>query len=409
MNVLITNIWLVNQAGTEVGVRDLAIALQKRGHHVEVYSPSLGVVAREIREAGIHIVDSVQDLVAVPDIIHAQHFTPSLDAMLKFPGIPAVYVLHDRTHPADTPPKINQVVKYYAVDYNCLDRLVLENKIDESNTGVIYNWVDTERFKMREHIAPKPLKALVFSNYAKKDNYYHEIKIACNRMNIQLDAIGLGFGNAVIDPENVLLKYDLVFAKAKAAMEALATGAGVILCDKMGLGGFVIPEHFENYRKYNCGMRILVHPVEADRIVEEIKKYNTADIATAARLIREDASFPVYVDRILRIYSDAIASYKEKPGIWPAEVENATLREYFIQKENLHKKERNQLMQEIREMARLNEDLGKKIQSFHLNGTHEFKTISKNLEKIKGSLSYKIGRMMTAPVRFVYERLNKKR
>jgi hypothetical protein len=52
MNILITNIWLSNHGGTEVGVRDLAIAFHKRGLHVEVYSPELGEVADEIRDAG---------------------------------------------------------------------------------------------------------------------------------------------------------------------------------------------------------------------------------------------------------------------------------------------------------------------------------------------------------------------
>ena len=47
MNILLTNIWLDKYAGTEVGIRDLAIAFHKRGINVEVYSPNLGVVADE--------------------------------------------------------------------------------------------------------------------------------------------------------------------------------------------------------------------------------------------------------------------------------------------------------------------------------------------------------------------------
>ena len=40
-------------------------------------------------------------------------------------------------------------------------------------------------------------------------------------------------------PEAILGDYDLVFAKARAAMEAMATGCAVILCDRVGAGPLV--------------------------------------------------------------------------------------------------------------------------------------------------------------------------
>ena len=178
MNILITNIWLVNYAGTEVYVRDLAIALKNRGIHVEVYSPDLGTVAAEIREAGILVTDSTEELVNKPDLIHAHHFIPTMDVIVRFPDTGVIYFLHDRTNIVDTPPKHRNIVKYMAVDYNCIDRLVIDNNIPVESTGVLYNWVDTSRFKLRETIHQKPKKALVFSNTANVDNYYKTIKEA---------------------------------------------------------------------------------------------------------------------------------------------------------------------------------------------------------------------------------------
>jgi glycosyltransferase involved in cell wall biosynthesis len=235
MKVLITNIWLVDRGGTEVYTRDLAIALYKRGVRVEVYSPELGAVAEEIRQAGIHITDSISALRNSPDIIHAHHTKPTLEVLRAFPDTPAVYLIHDRVYPGDSPPHHRQIIKYMASDYNTLERL-LEEGIPEQHTGVMLNWVDTKKFALRKHWSEKPRKALVFSNYATRDNHLGIIQQACDLAGLELDCIGRGVGNAVDKPENFLGSYDIVFAKAKAAIEALATGAMVIPCDFRGLG-----------------------------------------------------------------------------------------------------------------------------------------------------------------------------
>ena len=48
-------------------------------------------------------------------------------------------------------------------------------------------------------------------------------------------------------PEELLPKYDLVFAKARCALEAMATGCAVVLCDFAGLGSMVNPERFPEF------------------------------------------------------------------------------------------------------------------------------------------------------------------
>jgi hypothetical protein len=92
---------------------------------------------------------------------------------------------------------------------------------------------------------------LIFSNYASYNESYNTIKEACKRKGIELDILGRGVGKAVKSPEQILPDYDIVFAKAKAAMEALATGAAVILCGYDKLGEMVSIENFDHFRKFN--------------------------------------------------------------------------------------------------------------------------------------------------------------
>jgi len=309
MRVLITNIWLVDWGGTEVYVRDLAIALHRRGIEVEVYSPELGLVAEEICRAGISVTDSLAGLEWVPDIIHAHHTKPALDVLAAFPGVPAIYVLHARNSPEDTPPKHSRILRYLAVDHNTLEQLLTEEGIPERHTEVALNWVDTERFAIRDSWRERPVNALVFSNYATKENHFRFIEEACAIAGITLDCRGRGIGDPIGDPESILRGYDIVFAKAKAAIEALATGAMVIPCDFKGLGEAVNPRNFAFQRKYNFGMRTLNKPIETQLLVEEMKKYDPRAIKAVAIRIRKEAALDSYVDHILLLYRETIKRY----------------------------------------------------------------------------------------------------
>jgi hypothetical protein len=55
MRVLFTNNTLAGRMGTELYVRDVAVALLKRGHQPIAYSTILGDVADELRAAGIPV------------------------------------------------------------------------------------------------------------------------------------------------------------------------------------------------------------------------------------------------------------------------------------------------------------------------------------------------------------------
>jgi hypothetical protein len=316
MKVLITNIWLVDWGGTEVYVRDLAIALHRLGIQVEVYSPELGTVSKEIAGAGIHVTDSIGSLKNVPDIIHAHHTKPTLAVLSAFPGVPAIYMIHARNYPEDTPPKHDQIIRYLASDYNTLDQLLSEEGIPYDHAEVFLNWVDTERFPLREQWSEKPLKALVFSNYATTDNHLKFIQEACASAGLELDSLGRGVGNPIGNPESILSNYDIVFAKAKAAIEAMATGAMVIPCDFRGLGEGVNVRNFSYFRKYNFGMKILNRPIESKLLLQEIKKYDLTEIKMVAARIRKEATLSAYVTRIVLLYRRSIVRFHKGHRIY---------------------------------------------------------------------------------------------
>ena len=90
--------------------------------------------------------------------------------------------------------------------------------------ALLPNFVDTARFLPRAPLPQRPRRALLFSNYANEESHLPAVRAACVAAGLELDVAGAGVGNVIDEPERVLGSYDIVFAKAKAAIEAMAVG-----------------------------------------------------------------------------------------------------------------------------------------------------------------------------------------
>ena len=156
MRILIVNVTLASRTGTETALRDLALGLKTTGHKPMVYSPELGEIADEIRASGISVFSHLEDLSDEPDIVHGNHHVQTVEALLKFRHARGLFVCHDRRAHMSAPPRLGRILRYVAVDYNCLERLTEEYGIPPHLTRVIYNSVDTRRFLARPPLPAHP-------------------------------------------------------------------------------------------------------------------------------------------------------------------------------------------------------------------------------------------------------------
>ena len=306
LRVLITNVTLGVRAGTELYVRDVALALKARGHVPIAFSTVLGAVADELRDSGISVVDNLAQAGAAPDIIHGHHHLETLMAVLHFPEAPAINFCHGRLPWEEQPLRHPSVRKYVAVDVACRDRLVEIEGIDPARVDVILNFVDLERFRPRGPLPLKPQRALVLSNRAIEVGYVRAIREACGRSGIAVDIAGHDSGQPTNTPETLLPGYDLVFAKGRTALEALAVGCAVILSDGVGSGPLVTRSNAEQLRRLNFGWQALDQPHEPDRYAAEIAKYDPRDATDTSAWIRGNAGLDAAFDRLIAAYGTAI-------------------------------------------------------------------------------------------------------
>jgi hypothetical protein len=308
MHILITNCTLATRTGTEIVVRDLALGLRAAGHTASVYSPELGEIANELRTRGIPVVDDLAQLSSAPDIVHGHHHVETLEALLHFPQARGLFVCHDRTIWMSAPPRLDRIRRYVAVDMNCLERLTVDYAIPETQTRVIFNSVDINRFPARSKPLPaQPARALIFSNYAATGTHLEAVQVACAMLNLPLEVIGAGVGQSSAAPEQVLGRYDVVFGKARCAIEALACGAAVVICDAQGLGPMVTMRELAELRRWNFGRRVLREPLDPLSIANQVRRYDPADAAAVSAHIRQHAALPLAVDQYLRLYDEILA------------------------------------------------------------------------------------------------------
>ena len=302
--VLITNLSLWYRSGTELYTRDLAIGLARRGYSPVVFSTQLGVVADELRRATIPVVDDLTAIGAAPDVIHGHHTLETMAAALRFPQAPVLFVCHDAKAWHDAPPPLPQIRHWVAVDRACRDRLMLQHGIPEDRVRLLPNAVDLNRFQRRSPLPDRPRRALLFNNYA-HESVSREVQQACAARGIALDTLGHFLGDKHPAPEAILPQYDLVFAKGRSALEALAVGAAVIVCDPRGCGPLVTPDCLDEFR---FSGRMLGDPVRSDILLSRIDRYDAGAAAEVTRQVRAECGLESLLGRIEDLYQDVMSS-----------------------------------------------------------------------------------------------------
>lgn len=342
LKILITNFMFATRSGTEVYVRDLALGLLERGHTPVVYSPQLGELARELRLATVPVVDDLAAVGAAPDVIHGHHHIETMTALLHFPGVPALYACHDWYSDLDCPPRFPRLLRYVAIDQTCYDKLVFEYGVAEERVTLLLNSVDLGRFRPRPPLPARPRRALVYNSYIVENAYLEAVRAACAAAGVELDVVGQKMGTATDAPEKVLAGHDLVFAKGRSALEALAVGAAVVVQCGQSLGPLVTSENLERLLPLNFGIRAMRHPPSpaalAEELSAEIARYDAADAAEVSRRVRELSGSDQTFDRLVALYQEVIAEHLAGPRAGAEEESRAAAA--FIRWMSTHSHER---------------------------------------------------------------------
>lgn len=303
LTILLTNIALANRSGTEVVTEQLADGLRRRGHRVAIFTQKKGALAEQMCARGHIVVDRPGALLWRPDVIHGHHTAPTMAALAAHPGVPALFVCHDATAPFDAAPMHPRVRRVFAVDERCRARLVADGA-SPHDVSLLPNAVDLHRVPPRSTQLPaRPQRAIVST---RSNHHLPVLREVCGQFGITLDELGHGPGRITETIEESFAGTDLVFATARTALEAAASGAGVIVCDERGCAGFLTRERAAAWLPWNFGAGILSKPTSAASIAEAIAEWSPSEAADASALVRAERSLESTLDQLDLIYRDIL-------------------------------------------------------------------------------------------------------
>lgn len=306
MRILFANNTLAARGGTECYILDVAPALRARGHEVAAFTLEPGGVAEELRAAGIPVVDDPRLLPWRPDVIHGHHAIETTLVAMTARTSPVLSFCHGPEAWQEAPCRLPNVARWVAVDEACRQRLIHEEGIPAERVSTVLNFVDLRRFAARPPLPARPQRALVFSNYLSPSHpVMRAITEACAERGITVEGCGSGFGNPTQEPEKLLPSYDIVFAKARCALEGMAAGCAVIQADHFGVGRLVTRANFDELRPWNFGYRSMRREASAAILGAELEGYDADDAAAVTARIRSEGSLDAALSQLEALYSEA--------------------------------------------------------------------------------------------------------
>ncbi len=308
MRILLTNNQISTRTGSELYLCEIAEALHAAGHDVACFSLTCGPLSERLKSLGIPVSDDLRALPRQPDVIHGQHIIETTLAAMTYRTVPVVSFCHGPEAWQENACKLPNVVHWVAVDYACHRRLVEDEQIDPDRVTVLLNHYDERKYQPRTPLPAKPRKALLLSNNLNPQHpAFAAISSACALHGIELSTAGANLGGRVENVEQLLPQFDLVFAKARTAIEALAVGCAVVQAEHFGAGQLVRTENFNELRPLNFGYRSMTYPLTVEHFSEQIAKYDAQDAGEVSRRIREEATLSATMTNLLALYEHAIA------------------------------------------------------------------------------------------------------
>ena len=306
MKIAIATARLWGRTGTEIVTIELARELKHRGHDIFVFTSETGESASLLAQDGILAIDDLNLAPFEPEIVHGNHNVVLVQALLHFREALGIYVCHDAGLWQNRPPDMTRIRKYVAVDQHCLERVERELPRVAGQTVKLHNAVDLRAYRPRSPLPGDPTSALILT---KNRKHVGVIEHVCRRRGLVVDSAGPGVASTIGDLPARLAAYDIVFATARMAIEAMAVGCAVIVCDERGFAGLVTPDNVEPWRDRNFGASILLGDVSPDSIDQALDAYHAKRCSDVSQYIRDHNS----LERAASLYEDVYrAALSEK-------------------------------------------------------------------------------------------------
>jgi hypothetical protein len=315
--IALTNCHLANFAGSELWTHDIARYFTRIGLPTMVWSPVIGRIAELIEQSGVRVTSDPAEIASFePESIQVNHHAIAAPVLAQLPQRTAIVNTVHGLLPRAELPGVQGVDLYCAVALHAKASICLLVNAHWRSIHMTPSFYDKERFRnVRNHDGKK--RALLFSSKTTPEEREPLSRILA-QAGYTLDHTGYG-GIPNGAPEEILPQYDLVFAVARSAVEALASGCRVILWDAGLVGPMVTADNFwrcavSNFSLLGCVLpwRTITH-VSADSWLLGQLEYNILASA-ACDLTRTYLSLDRVGPLLIAAHGRAMAARRQANG-----------------------------------------------------------------------------------------------
>lgn len=260
--------------GTESYVATVGDHLQRAGHDVWIYAVENGRFGEFAKSLGLRVCSTVEDLPDRIDAVLAQDAPASIEMLAARPDVPQAYIWHSELVDVQLPPQLNGAIAVIvALSGNAFRRI--NAMAVKSSVVQLTQPIDVYRFVSMSPINERPRIALYLGNYLRGERA-RMLREACEMAGVELRFVGEFADGFDAAPESAINQADIVFAKSRAALEAMACCRAVYVYDEFGCDGWVTPENFETFAEGAFAGNLTAHTVSVKSLAEDLGRYDAS-------------------------------------------------------------------------------------------------------------------------------------
>ena len=268
MRFVLGNRLLTLAGGTESHLVTLGSELMRLGHEVVVYAPEVGPFADYARDRGLEVVDRLGALPRECDVVFAQDAIVVYDLVERFPGAVTVFRICGDVYDFQSPPQVEGMLDLVVVLSERYRRLARACAVQAPILRLRIP-VDIDRLSPIGRLRTKPKRAVVLGNYADR---IEVVRAAWEPRGIEV--VQVGGSNQRYDVANALEDADIVVAKSRAALDAMACGRAVYVLDTFGGDGWVTPEAYPALETDHFAGQATSRVIGADELQSDLEGYD---------------------------------------------------------------------------------------------------------------------------------------
>lgn len=268
MRIVLANHGFAHSGGTEVYLLTVAEHFQRLGHEVSIYAHALGPFSEHARDRGVSVHSEMHELPVDCDALLAQDAIVAYELADRYPGARHVFRVCSDVFSLSVPPQLDGVADIFLALSDRYARLAEACAVTAKPLRLRVP-IDIDRLTPMGPIRPRPRRAVMLGNYPHRHELVREVWA---RHGVEVTVVG--GSQQRYDVAAAIAEADIVVAKARAALDAMACGRAVYIFDMFGGDGWVTPDRYAALEADNFAGLASERVIDASMLAHDLGEYD---------------------------------------------------------------------------------------------------------------------------------------